>query len=546
VLYTSLDTGWIVKTGQYILANGVPQADMFSWSNPGTPFVAYQWLFEVAAAQLFNAGSLWLVGFAACILVGLLIFFFMPVIWLKKGVPFFLPFVFLALAQTPNWFNARPQLCSYFLILAFVTIMERYRSLGGKTKWLFALPPAMVLWANLHSFWFIGDLIVLAYLLGDLLRLSPRSQPGSKPAQKRPAPLALITAFVFCLLAVFINPYGPELVAYNWSFINGSHYMKIWELLPSFGSADVLCTILYIPIAWAVMIARRDKLPLEGFALFAIATAAAMAMRRFEPVAVVISWPYLGTALASINWSRLAKPIPAGAMLVAGQLLAAVAISVTTWYSQFPSLMSAWMAYTENSLPLLFMVKQHLAAEDRLFNDPAIGSFLIASGPSPVFVDSRLDMYPKSFVATMNDCLEAKPGWSELLHKWRINHVLVKDNVGLNVAMLSSPEWLLVLDDGSLTWWMHNNLASRDKLREWDLTDNKLRNGSVPKWIADATIDSRSAKYLVLSRLYIQRHQLSRAITAVKHGLWLMPDSKALHVELDNCVRLAGADVQPL
>ena len=47
------DTGWHVRTGEWILANGrVPTVDMFSFSRPGAAWFAWEWLWDVAAAML--------------------------------------------------------------------------------------------------------------------------------------------------------------------------------------------------------------------------------------------------------------------------------------------------------------------------------------------------------------------------------------------------------------------------------------------------------------------------------------------------------------
>ena len=42
------DTGWHLRTGEWILANGrVPQQDMFSYTHAGQPWYAWEWLWDV-------------------------------------------------------------------------------------------------------------------------------------------------------------------------------------------------------------------------------------------------------------------------------------------------------------------------------------------------------------------------------------------------------------------------------------------------------------------------------------------------------------------
>jgi hypothetical protein len=45
------DTGWHIRTGQYILAHhAVPTQDLFSFSRPGAPWFAWEWLTDVLYA----------------------------------------------------------------------------------------------------------------------------------------------------------------------------------------------------------------------------------------------------------------------------------------------------------------------------------------------------------------------------------------------------------------------------------------------------------------------------------------------------------------
>ncbi|HEY9869835.1 MAG TPA: hypothetical protein V6D08_11765, partial [Candidatus Obscuribacterales bacterium] len=75
----SSDTGWIVRTGEYIIFKGcLPTHDIFSWTCTGCRFVTYQWLFEVAAGGLFAVGGLWLVGLAACTGIALTYLYLLP------------------------------------------------------------------------------------------------------------------------------------------------------------------------------------------------------------------------------------------------------------------------------------------------------------------------------------------------------------------------------------------------------------------------------------------------------------------------------------
>ena len=61
------DTGWHIRTGEWILAHGqVPYVDMFSFTKPGEPWFAWEWLWDLGAAwihQRWGLGGVVLVSF---------------------------------------------------------------------------------------------------------------------------------------------------------------------------------------------------------------------------------------------------------------------------------------------------------------------------------------------------------------------------------------------------------------------------------------------------------------------------------------------------
>src|ERR1051326_6678558 len=53
------DTGWHIRTGQWILANHkVPYTDMFSYTMPGTKWFAWEWVGDILFAVIYNFSGL--------------------------------------------------------------------------------------------------------------------------------------------------------------------------------------------------------------------------------------------------------------------------------------------------------------------------------------------------------------------------------------------------------------------------------------------------------------------------------------------------------
>src|ERR1700747_254161 len=57
-LFSDCDTGWHIRTGEWIIAHhAVPTQDIFSFSKPGAPWFAWEWLSDVLFALLFRAAG---------------------------------------------------------------------------------------------------------------------------------------------------------------------------------------------------------------------------------------------------------------------------------------------------------------------------------------------------------------------------------------------------------------------------------------------------------------------------------------------------------
>jgi len=144
------DTGWHIRAGQYILAHhAVPTVDLFSFSRPGAPWFAWEWLTDVMYAGLFQMG-----GLKAIVLVsGLMIGMFATVVlrytlWRGANVLLALFTTLLAAGAASMHFLARPHLFTLLFVPVCFWVLEADRR--KRTRWLWALIPLTALWTNLH------------------------------------------------------------------------------------------------------------------------------------------------------------------------------------------------------------------------------------------------------------------------------------------------------------------------------------------------------------------------------------------------------------
>lgn len=455
-VFQSADTAWLIKTGQYILQNGLPKSDIFSWTCYGQSWVVYQWLFECALGWLFGAGGLWLVGLFSCLMAACVYFFILPAQMLRQGVQ--LPYVFglLSMVVSPYGFWARPQQVSFILIPVFITILERVRTRGhSRTLWL--LPPLMVLWVNCHSFWFIGLLMIAAY------GISMLSSEVSRRVR-----VSYLSVLLLSAMAVLVNPYGWSIITYNLSFLTQPDFKNIQELQPLlFSDPMASCGfICYLTIAWLVLIAGRKKVPLAGLILGAAGTAAACLVHRFVPVAVLLTWPFVGMILAaSEHTGQQAVPARRQNSLTL-LVLASIAIMfpITSFTIQFPRSERLWFTHKNSNQEAIQFLSKHPELTRKLFSDPDVGCSQILEGMLPVFVDSRFDMYGSKFCDEYTNCMKGRKGWSDYLKKWNISTICITTECGLYRELKRTSGWLTVFDNGLTSIWLQNTKSGRNFL----------------------------------------------------------------------------------
>ncbi len=155
----------------------VPTHDLFSFSKPGAPWFAWEWLSDVIFALLFRVS-----GFKGVVLLaGAIIGIYSTIVlrhtfWRGANAMIALPLVLLGVGSSSVHFLARPHVFTFlFLAVAFWLIdADRRRT----TRHLWLLIPLTVLWVNLHGgvFMFLACLGLLVLGSAGEVWLSRKSQ----------------------------------------------------------------------------------------------------------------------------------------------------------------------------------------------------------------------------------------------------------------------------------------------------------------------------------------------------------------------------------
>lgn len=512
----SSDTGWLAKTGEYILLNQrLPVDDIFSWTMPDRGWTVYQWLYMLLAGTMLHCGGLWLVGLSAAVMSAIVFVWLLPSQMLKHNVR--LPYIFglLALVVSPAWFWARPQLISFLLIPVLFALLERFRT-TGYTRALWSLPLLMVIWVNGHSFWFIGLLIIASYLIPGIVK-------ASGTAQRKKLSLLLAASFG----AVLLNPYGVDIITYNCSFLTEPDFSSIDELQPQLIThwKENQQTVLYFVGAWALLIFQRKHVPKNGFLLALCGTIAAFRFFRFVPVGILLTWPFVAIALGKITLT--AKEPDALSRIFRSPALPAfaVALSVLAFCYWYPVNKPTWFIHSGSNQDAVSVIKKHPELRPGMLTDAAVGCSLIVEGLAPVFIDTRFDFYGKQFCDEWLDCLRVRTDWRPYMKKWNIKSVCLANKYKLYEELKKAPDWLCVFDDDLNSIWVPDTVDGRKVYEMARLTPGCDELRALKPKVQERVAKNLSHKSMINGKAFLAIGDKTRALDEFRRAKLWTPSS---------------------
>ena len=442
-LLTDGDTGWHIRAGDWMLRHGrVPRADFFSFTRPGEPWFAWEWLSELAMAWLHRTGGMAAVVLAAALVLALTFCLLYKMLLGRCGNALVaIGLTVVAVAGSSIHWLARPHLATLLLTVVFLAILESRRR---ELIWL--LPLLTALWVNLHAGFVFGVLLLLAY--GEWI------------------------AAAAALAASLANPYGWHLHAHiarylgadSWQFAHINEFFspnfhaplaRFFEAMLALAAAAAFWHVLRRRYGYAALLAGAGHMALVSarhvpIFLLAAAPAVAVALVEWLDRAAHAGLPgRLQSALGSLRRTasdmtaieRLAR-VPA-LSLVACALLAAALLSPAA-AGKFHS------AFDPRAFPVRAV--EALRGENaRIFTSDQWGDYLIYRlyPDIRVFVDGRSDFYGGDLEQASLDVWNVRYDWQQKLGRWGIDTVLAPAETALAGALKESERWRVVYDDGA-------------------------------------------------------------------------------------------------
>ncbi len=465
------DTGWHLRTGEWILANGrVPDRDLFSFTKAGEPWYAWEWLWDVLFGWLHLHWGLGAVVFASSLVLALTFALLFRLV--RRACDH--EFIAIALTITAcgasalHWL-ARPHLFTLLLLVILLSILERARE--GRSRLLLWIPLLMIPWTNLHGGFIAGIMVVVAYAAGEATVWLVSADPERNRAALARARLYAWTAAA-ALAASLLNPYGYKLHLHIWRYLRDPFlYRTILEYQSAdFQRADAVFFQLLLLVgavaAWRALRRGEFTTPI----LYLLWGQAALFAVRNVPIFAIVIAPGAAAALRETLEELAAAPVRERLRRWARGLLDGVADFAQL--DRLPRLHAASLAaslllgvllsaspasprfraeYDPKRYPA--RVIETLGAEalaDRVFTHDEWGDYLIYRlfPKGKVFVDGRSDFYGSRFDEALLNTMNARWGWEQHLAGYGVETVLLPVEAPLTGALKASPRWRVVYDDG--------------------------------------------------------------------------------------------------
>lgn len=468
------DTGWHLRTGEWILAHGqVPNRDIFSFTRAGQPWFAWEWLWDVIFGWLhLHAGLAAVLVGSSLVLALTFALLFRLALWKYGNAPVALAVTLAAAAGSTGHWLARPHLFTMLFTVVFYTVLERSRrDPAGGARLLWILPPLTVLWTNLHGGFFVGVLLVAAYAAGDFGVVLREAGTAERSAAFRRGRRYLLTAAA-CGAMTLLNPYGYKLHAHILSYLANDFYRgnilefqplnfqtpqtRYFEILLFLGAAAAFEDLRRWRLRWPLLFAIWAHLSLysarnvEIFVLLATPPAAGILRRILCGVPLARCTPWLKRALNDVRelteeWSNFDRVPRWHLASVAAVLL----LAATLYAPQAPPSYRA--EFDSRSFPAAAAgVLEKTGLYSGVFTVDLWGGYLIYRQYPRVrvFMDGRSDFYGAEFAKKYIEAMGVQSGWERYLGRYGVDTVLLPPDAPLAGALKQSSAWRLVYDDG--------------------------------------------------------------------------------------------------
>jgi hypothetical protein len=466
-----VDLWWQMKAGQLILQRGVvPHTDPFSFTAPGAEWVVHEWLPSTCFYWLYThvspAALVWYKILGAVLAFGIV----MLRCWRRTG-RWLLAGLLTAMGALAahTFLDIRPQILTYVFCAGLLALLEEYRRstaeedgatgrgedeatrIAPSPRLIWAVPPLMLVWANLHAGFMLGFLLLGVYLAAEGLEWARGD------GTRRPVVASLAAVIGLSAMLSLLQPNGLALLRYPFMLMGHEVVMGFVQewLSPNFHNDWVKpYEVLLLLALGGFALARRSIWLGDLVLLLGLAHMSLFSVRQI-PIFVLVCVPILAEPLADIlrrteEWLRADGRLGATALLTTALALAIVAFGYALELRDIPR--RGWFNYAGMLASFPARACDAIDAhgwDGNLLNDYKWGGYCIWRWypRRKVFIDGRAEVYFNSSFDDYYAIHNVFPDWPERLRKWRIDTALLDRTSHLARVMEASPEWIRAYAD---------------------------------------------------------------------------------------------------
>ena len=434
----TIDLAYQIRTGDIMLqTHALVHRDMYTFTVTGAPWLDQQWGAQLLLGLLYRAVG-WPGLSVAQVLLGGLTMLFVYLACRSAGAPpraaAGLTLGGFAVAWTS--LTLRPQLLAAVLFAISLWLVVGRRRHPRRLLWM---PVVVAFWANVHGSFFMGPVLLALAAIEDLY--------GHAPGARRTVGMAGIS-----VLATLLNPFGVRVWSYAYGIARNPFISKLvseWQP-PTIRHPDD--AIFFVSVAAAVYVLARRGRPAPWPTLIWLGLFFAMALTATRNT----MWWGLAAApaLAGLFRDRDSAPAKELPPSLVNTAIAACLVLIVGIFFMFSleggSFRRPGTRVADAPVALTTQLGRLLQPGDRIFNLQRWGSWFELSLPdNPVFVDSRIELFPGRVWNDYLSVSNGRQGWAAILDRWNVQAVAVNtDQQGSLVRLMRrDPKWRLAYQD---------------------------------------------------------------------------------------------------
>jgi len=459
--------GWHIRTGQQIVVtHAIPRVDSFSSTMAGKPWFAWEWLYDIAVGMLeAMLGLNGVVWFTSVVIAAVFAWMFRLLIARGTNLVVALGLVLLAVSGSMIHFLARPHVVSWLFTLAWFWILDSserqsFDGRGGR-QWLWALPPLMLVWVNVHGGFLVGFVLLGVFLLGAAWNWFRARQDRIEEllqkiaARNRVRNLAWVS--LLSAAASLVNPYGWNLHLHVYRYLSDRFLMDHIDEFqsPNFHGIAQRCFLVLLLITLIVLAVRGSEVRISAGLTVLFAVYAGLYASRNIPVSSILLVLVVGPLVPAGSLTHgLFQRMAVVEHGLRGHLWAIVAVVVTFLIGASGGRVGSGVAMDAHFSPQRMPVEAVNYLEKQQVQGPVLspdywGGYLIYRlyPKAGVVVDDRHDLYGEEFFKSYLKMIHVEPGWEEFLRMHQASCVLLPRQSALADRLAVTTGWKKIYAD---------------------------------------------------------------------------------------------------